>query len=56
MTGRTHDLAAITALGIAVLIEPARTFTLATALVAILANQIGGILPGHRPADSSTLA
>lgn len=45
MTGRTHDLAAITALGAIVLLEPARTMTLATALVAVLANQIGGITP-----------
>ena len=45
MTGRTHDLAAITALGAVVVIGPLRTFTLATALVAVLANQIGGILP-----------
>jgi len=45
MTGRTHDLAAITALGVVVFITPSRTFTLATALSAILANQIGGILP-----------
>lgn len=45
MTGRTHDLAAITALGVVVFSEPLRTFTLATALVAILANQLGGIAP-----------
>lgn len=45
MTGRTHDLAALTALGAVVLLEPARTVTLATALIAILANQIGGIAP-----------
>src|ERR1039458_6513093 len=45
MTGRTHDLAAITALGIVVFIEPTRTITFSTALIAILANQIGGILP-----------
>jgi inner membrane protein len=45
MTSRTHDLAAITALGIIVLAEPLRTVTLSTALVAILANQIGGIAP-----------
>lgn len=45
MTGRTHDLAAITALGAVVFIEPLRTITLSTALVAIIANQIGGILP-----------
>lgn len=45
MTGRTHDLAAITALGAMVLIEPLHTMTLSTALVAVLANQIGGIAP-----------
>lgn len=45
MTSRTHDLAAITALGAVVLIEPAITVTLSTALVAILANQLGGIAP-----------
>ncbi len=45
MTGRTHDLAAITALGAVVLLSPARTITLSTALISILANQIGGIAP-----------
>jgi inner membrane protein len=45
MTGRTHDLAAITALGAVVLIGPAHTMTLSTALVSLLANQIGGIAP-----------
>jgi inner membrane protein len=45
MTGRTHDVAAITALGAVVFITPSHTCTLATALSAILANQIGGILP-----------
>jgi inner membrane protein len=45
MTGRTHDLAAITALGAVVLIEPLHTMTLSTALVSLLANQIGGIAP-----------
>lgn len=45
MTGRTHDLAAITALGAVVVLGPHRTFTLSTALVAVLANQIGGIAP-----------
>ncbi len=45
MTGRTHDLAAITALGAVVFLEPSRTITLSTALIAILANQIGGIIP-----------
>jgi inner membrane protein len=45
MTGRTHDLAAITALGLAVAAYPLPNVTLATALIAILANQIGGIAP-----------
>lgn len=45
MTGRTHDLAAITALGATAFIETPRVMTLGTLLVAILANQIGGILP-----------
>lgn len=45
MTGRTHDIAAVTALGAVVLIEPIRTFTLATAVVALFANLIGGIFP-----------
>jgi inner membrane protein len=45
MTARTHDLAAITALGIAVLIDPLHQVSVATLLLAILANQIGGIAP-----------
>lgn len=45
MTGRTHDLAAFTALGVVVLAQPPRTVTLATAIVAVLANLIGGIVP-----------
>lgn len=45
MTGRTHDLAAITALGVVVLSQPLRTVTLATAMVAVLANLMGGIAP-----------
>lgn len=45
MTARTHDLAAVTALGIVVLSQPARTVTLATAIVAVFANLIGGITP-----------
>jgi inner membrane protein len=45
MTSRTHDLAAITALGAVVFLGPSRTLTLSTLLVAVLANQIGGILP-----------
>jgi inner membrane protein len=46
MTGRTHDLAAVTALGAVLLfIVPVHGLTLGTALTALLANQIGGILP-----------
>lgn len=45
MTARTHDLAAITALGLVVLTRPARTVTLATAIMAVFANLIGGITP-----------
>jgi inner membrane protein len=45
MTGRTHDLAAITALGVVVLSQPPRTVTLATAIVAVFANLVGGIVP-----------
>jgi inner membrane protein len=45
MTGRTHDTAALTALGIAMALFPLEHVTLATALVALLANQIGGLAP-----------
>lgn len=45
MTARTHDLAAITALGVVVLTQPLRTVTLATAIVAVFANLVGGITP-----------
>lgn len=45
MTARTHDLAAITALGLVITIQPLHALTLSTALLAILANQIGGIAP-----------
>jgi inner membrane protein len=45
MTARTHDLAAISALGIVVVLTPLHQMTLATALVALLANQLGGIAP-----------
>lgn len=43
--GRTHDLAAITTLAVVVLAQPPRTVTLATAIVAVFANLIGGITP-----------
>src|SRR5277367_3074284 len=45
MTGRTHDLAAITALGVVVLIQPVRTVTLATAIIVVFANLAGGVTP-----------
>lgn len=45
MTARTHDLAAITALGITAALVALPSVSLSTVLVAILANQIGGIAP-----------
>ncbi len=45
MTGRTHDLAAFTALGLSALSTPIDKITLSTALVAVVANMIGGIAP-----------
>lgn len=45
MTARTHDLAAVTALGLVAMTQPAQLMTLSTVLVALLANQIGGIAP-----------
>lgn len=45
MLGRTHDLAAFTALGYIVATNPLPKITLATALVALGANMIGGIAP-----------
>lgn len=45
MTARTHDLAAITAFGLVASIQSIRTVTVATAILAILFNQIGGIFP-----------
>jgi inner membrane protein len=45
MTGRTHDLAAVTALAVVVLAQPPRTVTLATAIAAVFANLVGGITP-----------
>jgi len=45
MTGRTHDLAAFTALGAIVLAQPVRTVTLATAILCIFANLVGGVTP-----------
>lgn len=45
MTGRTHDLAAFTALGLVIVANPLPKITLATALVALAANMVGGITP-----------
>jgi len=45
MTARTHDLAAITALGIIALTVSVPAITLSTAFIAIFANLIGGITP-----------
>lgn len=45
MTGRTHDLAALTLLGIATTLNPPSSITLSTTIAAVLANQIGGIFP-----------
>ncbi len=45
MTARTHDLAAATALGAAALLVLTTQITLGTALVALVANQLGGIVP-----------
>jgi inner membrane protein len=45
MTARTHDLAAISAFGFVVLGEPVRYVSVATAIIAVLLNQLGGIAP-----------
>jgi inner membrane protein len=46
MTSRTHDLAAFNALaGVVLVTTSTQTITLATLLIAVLANQIGGITP-----------
>lgn len=45
MTARTHDLAAITAFGFLISIYPMTEVNVATLLVALLANQFGGIMP-----------
>jgi inner membrane protein len=45
MTARTHDIAAITSLGVIFVLVPMQAITLATFIVAIFANLIGGITP-----------
>lgn len=45
MTGRTHDLAAFTALNYVIVTQPLHEMSLATAIVAFSANMIGGLAP-----------
>lgn len=45
MTARTHDVAALTLLMTVTIISPPGGMTVATALMAVLANQLGGIAP-----------
>lgn len=45
MTARTHDTAALTLLTAWVLLVPPGRLSVATALTAVLANQLGGIAP-----------
>jgi membrane-bound metal-dependent hydrolase YbcI (DUF457 family) len=45
MTGRTHDLAAISLLGVILVVVPAPPASLSTLIACFFANQIGGILP-----------
>jgi len=45
MTGRTHDLAAFTALSYVIVTTPPDKISLATALVAFTANMVGGLAP-----------
>lgn len=45
MTARTHDVAAVTALAAAMLAWAPESLRLSTLLVALLANQLGGIAP-----------
>jgi inner membrane protein len=45
MIGRTHDLASITALGVIFVLVAPQSLSLATIIIAILANLIGGITP-----------
>lgn len=45
MTARTHDLAAITTLAVVVLVNPPEAVRLSTVLLAVFANQLGGVAP-----------
>lgn len=53
MTGRTHDLAAFTALTATVAYFPLQEMTLATAIVAFTANMLGGLAPDIDQTTSS---
>lgn len=45
MTGRTHDLAAFTALSAVLVVQPLPEMTMGTAIAALAANMVGGIAP-----------
>lgn len=45
MTARTHDMAAITALLVVLLVSMPESIRLSTLLLAVVANQLGGIAP-----------
>lgn len=45
MTGRTHDLAAFTSLNLVLLSQPLHQYSLATVLVSLSANFVGGLTP-----------
>lgn len=45
MTGRTHDLAAFTALSYIIATQPLNKISLATAIIAFSVNMIGGLAP-----------
>lgn len=52
MTGRTHDLAAFTALNIVFVLQPMQAISLGTVIVSLGANMIGGLLPDIDEATS----
>ena len=52
MLGRTHDLAAFTTILLAAIFLPVPEFSIATALVCIMAAMVGGLLPDIDGASS----
>ena len=52
MTGRTHDLAAFTALNAFLLVVPEISMSVATLGASIISNQIGGLMPDIDNASS----